>query len=336
MEVGVVGINHKSCPLYLREILTRACDEIFGSNRALICPYVFLSTCNRVEIYFTGQEIASCHVKILSLLRKRVLLPFEHVLYSYFESDVFLHLVRVTSGLDSAIIGESDIQRQVKLAYEKACKDSEGKIGSSLHYLFQKSLRMAKEVRSLYSYSKERESLEEKVFSHIKTFLQEIPSRKLLLIGNSEMNRKLIVVLATKMFKKIVLYSRRGVDEELLRKHPIVQMEGETVLKDWQEYDVVISATKYPGYILHHVPRKSGHKMLIFDLSIPRSIDPLLAQDPRTTLLNSEDVAALLEHKRGVQKKELGTCEEALKRCVERYFALYRAKQFNQLTARSI
>lgn len=333
MEVGVIGINSKSCPLYLREILTSAYDEIFGQSASATFgfSYVLLSTCNRAEIYFTGGEIASLHVKILSLLRQRVFIPFEHLLYSYFESDVFLHLVRVTCGLDSAIVGECDIQRQVKLAYERACRGSPGNVASSLHYLFQKSLRIAKQIRSLYDYSTGRESLEDKVFSHIKTFLQDIPSRKVLMIGNSEMNRKFLVVLASKEFKILALYSRRGEDRELLERYPMLQMGGEGLLRSWQDYDVIISATKHPGYVLRHTPRQQGHKMLIFDLSIPRSIDPLLSHDPRTTVLNSEDVAELVDQKKGAQKKELGACEVAIQECVGRYFALYRAKALTKM-----
>jgi len=325
MEVGVIGINHKSCPLYLREILTRAFEEVFGPPLPGF-SYVLLSTCNRVEIYFTGRDMALLHVKILALLRQRIQLSFEHVLYSYFESDVFLHLVKVTCGLDSAIIGECDIQRQVKLAYEKACEEKQEKLSASLHYLFQKSLRIAKHIRSFYDYAHARESLEEKVFSQIKTFLQEISSRRVLLIGNSMMNRKLLVVLATKGFKKIALYSRRGADQQLLIRYPMLRMGQEELLESWQEYDVIVSATKHPSYVLKNTPRTRGHKMLMFDLSIPRSIDPLLSQDPRTTVLNTEDIAALLEQKKGLQKKELSSCEEEVKRAVGRYYALYQAK----------
>jgi len=327
MEVGVIGINNKSCPLYLREILTRAFEKIFSQGREF--PYILLSTCNRVEIYFAGVEIPSLHVKILALLRLHVHQSFEHVLYSYFESDVFLHLVRVTCGLDSAIIGESDIQRQVKRAYELTRQRVS--LPSELHYLFQKSLQVAKQIRSLYDYAGGGDSLENKVFSQITTYLQPITSKKVLFVGNSEMNRKVLALLARKKFQHLALCSRRGVDAEMMEQYPSLQMGGEEMLSTWQEYDVIISATKYPGYVLKSVPRKSAHKMLIFDLSMPRSIDPLFAQDPRTTVLNSEDMALLIEQKRGAYKRDLYACEEAVQRYVMQQFARYEVKRRHKI-----
>lgn len=326
MELCVVGINNKSCPLHLRELLTRAFEEVFGNKGKHLYSfsYVLLSTCNRVEIYFTDHEIASVHVKILAILRKKMTIPFEHVLYFYFESDVFLHLVRVTCGLDSAIIGECDIQRQVKLAYEQAGKQRQ--LSSYLHYLFQKSLRVGKQIRSLYTYSKGGVNFEELVFAQIKMFLQELSSHKLLFIGNSEMNRKFLPLFSSKPFKKLSMYSRRGLDRELLVKYPSLNMGGKEIFDSWQEYDVVISATKDSDYVLKNIERKTRHNMLLVDLSIPRSIDPELAKNPKTMLLNIEDIAFLFEEKRCIYKTELMSCEKAVHDCVSRYFVLYRQK----------
>jgi glutamyl-tRNA reductase len=326
MELCVIGINNKSCPLYLREILTRAFEEVFGNKdkKRHSFSYILLSTCNRVEIYFTDYEIASVHVKILSSLRKKILFAFEHVLYSYFGSDVFLHLMRVTCGLDSAILGESDIQRQVKTAYEEA--SAQRGLSSYLHYLFQKSLKVGKYMRSSYDYSKGSFNFEAVVFSQIKAFLQDIPSRRVLFIGNSEMNRKFLPLFFVKSFKQIALYSRRGKDLALLKRYPALHMEAQHLLDLWQEYDVIISATKGHAYTLKQEMRRTDHKMLILDLSIPRSVDPQLAKDPKTTLLNIEDIASLFEEKRSLYKSELMEYEGTLQRCVERYTALYQQK----------
>ena len=120
MRIGVLGINHKSSELPVREMLARACLCKFAKQaeiaQELYC--VVLSTCNRTEIYFSADDLAVAHTLILSCLREEVPEPFEHKLYTYFGFDCFLHLAMVTSGLDSVILGESEIQRQVKIAYE--------------------------------------------------------------------------------------------------------------------------------------------------------------------------------------------------------------------------
>ena len=104
-----------------------------------------LSTCHRTEIYFSALNLAEAHSEILQVLRREIALAFEHELYSYFGFDCFLHLGYVVSGLDSVIIAESEIQRQVKVAYEEV--QWYYPLPSCLHFLFQKSLKIGKEKR---------------------------------------------------------------------------------------------------------------------------------------------------------------------------------------------
>lgn len=330
MEIGVLGVNHKSCPLYLREALTKAFEKLFiESGEYSAFSYVLLSTCNRVEIYFAGQAIAHIHGVILSLLRKKMHLVFEHVLYSYFGEDVFLHLVKVSCGLDSALVGESDIQRQVKLAYEKT--RVQYKLSSLLHYLFQKSLRISKHVRSFYDYAKRANQLEEIILLQLKTLLGDLSSKRVLFIGNSQMNRKILALFMTQFFQEIVLYSRRGEDLHLLQKYPSLKMSLEDGLQNWQEYDVVISATKHEGYVLKKSDRTRQEKIFLFDLSIPRSLDPALIKTPGVMLLNIENLVALFEEKKKFYRQELDACEKSIKQSVEAYTRRYLEKQMKKM-----
>ena len=313
MEIGVLGVNHKSCPLYLREALTRSFEKVFGEEKgSLVFSYVLLSTCNRVEIYFSGQDIAHIHGVFLSLLRKKMQLVFEHVLYSYFSDDAFLHLVKVCSGLDSALVGECDIQRQVKLSYEKTRQQYQ--LSSLLHYLFQKSLRISKHVRSFYNYAKKGNHLEEILLLQMKALLGELSSNRVLFIGNSQMNRKILALFMTQSFQQITLYSRRGEDLELLKRYPLLKMRSASYLKHWQEYDVVISATKQEGYILTKGSRTIDKKILMFDLSIPRSLDPALSKTSGVILLNIEDLMSFFEAKKRFYREELKSCEKEIAR----------------------
>ena len=329
MEIGVLGVNHKSCPLYLREALTKAFEKVFGQREIYSgFSYVLLSTCNRVEIYFAGQEIAHIHGVILSFLRKKMQLVFEHVLYSYFGEDVFLHLVKVSSGLDSALVGESDVQRQVKLAYEKTRIQSS--LSSLLHYLFQKSLHISKHVRSFYNYAKRGSQLEDILLLQIKTLLKDLSSKKVLFIGNSQMNRKILALVITQPFGEVMLYSRRGVDVNLLKRYPSLKMHSDRCLQNWQGYDVVISATKQDGYILTKSHRTTDEKVLMFDLSIPRSLDPALAKTSGVILLNIEDLVSLFKEKKRCYQQELQACEKAIENSVEACTRRYREKQIKK------
>src|SRR3984957_2397898 len=148
MRVGVIGINAKSSELSLREHLAKATVKLFGAEAldALQFGFLFLSTCHRTEIYFSSLDLAATHSVILQLLRQEIDLPFEHNLYSYFGDECFTHLAKVVAGLDSVILGEGEIQRQVKRAYETA--QVYRKLPAPLHFLFQKSFKIAKELRS--------------------------------------------------------------------------------------------------------------------------------------------------------------------------------------------
>src|SRR5262245_52879886 len=103
MRFGVVGINHKLADLKLREKLAKACQNRFlSSSFHGDHHFVLLSTCNRTEFYFSSDDLAETHSYLLRILRQDVEDDFDQKLYTYFGTDCFLHLTRVTSGLDSA------------------------------------------------------------------------------------------------------------------------------------------------------------------------------------------------------------------------------------------
>src|SRR5207244_4328762 len=127
-----------------REAIARAAQSLSGEKGIFFQhPIVVLSTCNRTEIYFSAENLAEAHSDLLAHFRKQIEEPFEHRLYSYFGIDCFAHLCRVASGLDSAILAETEIQRQVKVAY------AAGRVlPSCLHYIFQKALKVSKGMRN--------------------------------------------------------------------------------------------------------------------------------------------------------------------------------------------
>lgn len=113
MRIGVIGINSKLASLQLRERLAKACQKHFALQNCLHGPHriVQLSTCNRTELYFYSHDLAEAHTYILNVLRQEIQDEFDQKLYSYFGCDCFQHLCRVATGLDSAIIGETEIQK---------------------------------------------------------------------------------------------------------------------------------------------------------------------------------------------------------------------------------
>ncbi len=256
LSVGVLGINFKTADLILREAIARSAQSLRG-ERALFFrhPIVLLSTCNRTEIYFSADHLGEAHSDLLAHLRTQMDEPFEHRLYSYFGIDCFAHLCRVAAGLDSAILGETEIQRQVKVAY------ANGRfLPSSLHYVFQKALKVSKLVRREFEWGAS-------TLYGVLWQMAEWKSRRILLVGYSEINRGLISFLTHKGIQEFSLCTRDPT---------LVQLKGidvcdRGVLKQWQEYDVIVCASKADGYLISG--RGNGNS-IIFDLSVPRNVDP--------------------------------------------------------------
>ncbi|MGH2613273.1 MAG: hypothetical protein ACRDFB_09555 [Rhabdochlamydiaceae bacterium] len=315
MQVGVLGINHKSAQLKLREQVAQVCCACQEPDK------VVLSTCNRIEVYFSGENLAETQCQVFVELKKRLNHSSEHAFYSYFGTECFYHLACVIAGIDSKLLAESDIQRQVKVSYEMA--RFRGHLSPALHYLFQKSLKLAKDARSKFALFQSTIHLEGMVYQIVDSILEENPS--LLLIGNSEMNRKIIHYFYRRKKGRMTLVSR-----DLQTAHPFALDYGLT-LKSREEllqahlYDGIISATMAEDYLLTSlVPYRQTR--LILDLSVPRSVHPDLGSDPSLTLLNMEQMGELFAHAHTVRHAEVEQVKKFLETSVHAYAERYQKK----------
>jgi len=330
MRIGVLGINHKSADLKTREEVAAACQRLFPSWNA-----VLLSTCNRTEIYFSHPDLASFHGEILRTLQQEISSSFEHTLYSYFGRDCFFHLACVTAGLDSAVIAESDIQRQVKQAYAQAA--GVHKLSSPLHFLFQKSLKIGKWVRSHAPIFKRAVSLEQIIFQLVENLYSDrqipgfadrsvfTPSFSVLFVGNSAVNRKIIRLFIRRGIRKINLATRTPrVAESFALDHGI-SLGDVSLLKEWEKFDVVISGTNHGDYVIKNT-KNTPHTRLILDLCVPRSIDPDIHRHTSITLLNIEQLGHLSSDTRQNQWQEVLKTKEEIVRVVGRTISTFEKK----------
>ncbi len=320
MKIGVIGISTKSSELPLRELLAKACPRCLGgdSESASLYNVVLLSTCHRTEIYFSADDLAATQTELLNTLRKEISQPFEHQIYSYFGIDSFIHLALVTAGMDSLILGETEIQRQVKMAYETACLYRS--LPSCIHFLFQKSLKIAKEARTRFSSLTRRPTLEGMIYD-LSLNLGKKPS--LFFIGNSEINRKILSFFKSKGVDDIVLCTRAPHSAKGLN----VQVVDWSALETWKNYEVVISGTNHHEYLLSPVPHDQGVTSWIFDLSMPRSVDPRCSRHPRMTLLNMEELGRLVEKQENGHSLEATLSREAICGAAMRQHHLFHLKQ---------
>ncbi len=324
MRVGLIGINHKIADLRVREALAKACQRRFSPERALHIniSFVLLSTCNRTEIYFCSEDLAETHSYILGILKQEISFPFEHLLYSYFQLECFLHLAKVTTGLDSAILIETEIQGQVRTAYEHACHYNS--LSKELHFLFQKSLKVGKDVRSLLPFERGMPGLEDALFQIGSGIFSDFLNAHILFVGASLINLKILKFFQQKKVGNLSLCNRTPIQPE-----GILHNLNWHDLKNWPQFEMIIFATKSPSYLIKpedlQVPLSK--KCLLIDLSVPRNVDPRLAKMQEIVLLNIDQINSHLKVRKQKLTHLLSAADEKITQEVELQLQLFHERE---------
>ena len=334
LQLGLLGVNHKSARIELREQLARAFEHCFHHQRIgkQYGQFVLLSTCNRTEVYFSSEDLAATHSHFLQVLRNEVGGEFEHVLYSYFNADAFYHLARVTAGLDSAVLGETEIQGQVKNAYQGV--SGQHPLTKEIHFVFQKSLKVGKQVRYQLLEKKGMPDLQGAVYKMAEMILGDLSTRSVLFIGASEINLKLLSFLRAKKIPDITLCNRTLERAQEVARQESVRCLDWSQLSQWTEYDCVVVGTKASNHLLqtgHLEGAKQLGKRLLIDFSHPRNIDPQLGQHPKTLLFNIDQIGHAVDSARAEHALLLKKAEEALVASIDRQIHLFDRREQNRL-----
>ena len=282
MNLNIIGLNHKTAPLGLREKLVFHADQIshalldLKSNK--VSQVAILSTCNRTEIYFNGpkkqivcQWLADYHHIKLSQLKKH--------LYHYSNKDALTHAYQVASGLDSMFLGETQILGQMKQAAK--ISDYAGTQGKFLSQFFQTVFEAAKEIRSKTNIGASSTTIASTIISLTKKIFGDLYQTKIIFVGAGEMTELIAKYFNKHQPEKITIANR-----SIFRGKKLANKIGaETCLigeiKDQlHEYDIVISATgsQLPiiglGMIERAIKKRKHKPMLLIDLAVPRDIEP--------------------------------------------------------------
>jgi glutamyl-tRNA reductase len=254
MKVAMIGLHKRFCDeLFFEKVYGLTLNQEFKKQ-----DLVTLITCNRIEIYIASPNLAERHSEIIEKIRQPFEENIEKRFYTFMGFDVLKHLSQVASGLDSLIYGESDIQNQVKKAYEAMGRH----LNADGHFLFQKALHISKKVRHEFDI-KPLKSLEDQVCAQIQENLID-SSKRFCFIGNSELNRKIYkkLQLSQNMHVTLVTESPSLEDECFSFAQKISYQE----LKAQKAFDFVIGASHQRML----VEPPLNHQSLIIDLSRPK------------------------------------------------------------------
>lgn len=337
MRVGVIGLNHKLASLNLRELLAKACQRRFVAGLSMHGDHtcVLLTTCNRTEVYFASDDLAATHSYLLQILRHEVEDDFDQKVYSYFGHDCFLHLSRVTAGLDSAIVAETEIQGQVKAAYESAIAYLT--LPSELHYLFQKALKIGKKVRAELPMGRGMPDLEHAILNTGMHLFQPNEA-KILFVGASDVNQKILGFLKSKNLHNITICNRTLDRAKAIAESHSVSVLEWSRLDQWHDYNWIIFGTKSQDYLITKadLPSNCIGQKLVIDLCVPRNVEPKLARDPRITLLNIDQINRILRVRKQRMTHVLTHAEHCVVSSSKQHVELFQEKQKHRLRLQAV
>lgn len=330
MNIGVLGVNHKSSELEQRECFAKAAQSLVESTS--LDSLVLLSTCNRTEIYFSSEDLVQTYCQLLLDLKTVAGSDLSQLFYCYFDRRCFTHLAQVITGIDSVIFGEAEIQRQVKKAYEVAQESR--CLASSLHFLFQKSMKIGKEIRTKFALPKGVISLEGTLWELSRCFFSTHKPLSVLFFGYSEINRKIIPFFKKKGVEELYLSTRQRKSAEEVEDKLKVKLLPWEQRDRWVDFDVVISSSSAREYLLTQEQMSQEETLqnrIIFDLSLPRSVDPQIGKHPKITLFNIEEIGSFIEQKQKGFWQERQQIERSIEAAVAWQLECYGKKKDKNL-----
>ncbi len=336
MPLVVIGLSHHTSPVTVRERFAFAEARIPAALQLLresgiVSEAVILSTCNRVEIYAaTGLQPLKAFVELEGFLIKCADYrdPMTDEIYTLTEPHSMHHLFKVACGLDSMVLGETEILGQLKKAYELSLQHNH--TSSILNKAFQKAFNVAKHIRTETAIQRGSVSVGSVAVELAEKIFSAVDNRQVMVIGAGDTSEKTARALLSRGARSIIV-SNRSHERALALA---AEMGGRAVQFDewageFAKIDIVISSTAAPHYILDRakleplMKLRKNRPLLLIDIAVPRDIEPEVNLLENVYLYNIDDLQAIAEDYLRQRKEEIARCEAII---VEKARALLEAR----------
>ncbi len=313
MRLKVLGLNHKTAPIEIREkfsigkeALRRGLenlDSYDGLNEAVI-----LTTCNRSEIYAVTEDDceASLHQFLNDLIGGSI---DEKFLYEHDDAACTEHLFKVAAGLDSLVLGEGQILSQVKEAYTTA--KSADATSTILNTLFNRAIAAGKRVRTETKIAYNSVSVSSAAVELANKKLGGLEGRSALIFGAGKMAQLTAQHLLSHGLKKIFVANHHlSRAEEMANKIGGVAVAWEEALTSAAHVDIIITSTGAPHYVIKTwqtqqlMTRREGRGIFFIDIAVPRDVDPEVGKIKGVTLYNIDDLESVVEKNLQARQRE--------------------------------
>lgn len=351
MTIVVVGLNYRTAPVEIREKLTlsglalqQALHDLSGhyndnGNGSAHAPEideaVILSTCNRLEIYACAQqaEAGITHIEhFLANSQNIPLLELKQHLQRCVGDEAILHLMRVASGLDSMILGESQILGQVTQAFEDARKA--GMTGPILSHLFSQAIHTGKRARSETPISRNTTSVSHAGALLLMEKLQDLPGARMLVIGAGEM-----AVLAAQAVKRYGIDDIAFINRTYSRAETLAREFGGQPLS-WGQLeealvwaDAIICATGAPHTVIYRhelqqvIEQRSGRSLVIMDIAVPRDVEDSVRELPGVQCYDIDDLQSVVDSNIELRQAAIPDVESIIEQEMQRFIEWYHSRQ---------
>jgi len=314
-SIVLLGVNHKSTPLEIREklALSEGYKEPLAALGTLQClnEYFLVSTCNRVEVLFTCNDLASAKKQVLACLFGYTLSDnaIEKYVYQYVNESAVKHLFKVASSLDSMIVGETQILGQLKEAFRFSSDQKTS--GFILNRLLHKSFSVAKRVRSETKIGANAVSISYAAVELARKIFGQLNDKKVLLVGAGEMAELAAEHLVAQGVKEVVVANRtleRAV--QLARRFHGRAVSLAELIEQLIHVDIIISSTGATDIILTKeevkpvMPGRRNKPLFFIDIAVPRDLDPKINELDNIYLYDIDDLHNVVEMNKTERDKE--------------------------------
>ena len=326
MALIVVGASHRTAPLEVREKFAYPASEVApvlarvraaGAREAAL-----LSTCNRTELYLIDSESDPLPA-LWDELSERLGSDARRFCYVRRDREAAAHLFRVASGLDSMILGEAQIQGQVRDAWEASRSQS----GAAINRLFQSALAVASRVRTETAVGRGAASVSSAAVQLAKQIFGSLRGRRAMVLGAGEMAELALQCLMSEGVRAAIVANRTFERAaELAARHGATARHYDECWAELSEVDVIISSTAapHPMVRVEHIAPSLGARgdrpLCILDIALPRDVDPMVRKLGNVFLYDLDDLRAVVAATLDRRQDELPSAEAVLAEEVDRYW----------------
>jgi glutamyl-tRNA reductase len=330
MNIQLLGLNHKSAPIEIREKIAFSDSKLDVALKDLkgykgIEEVLILSTCNRTEIYVASNDCLRGESCLWDFICRSMELP-EEAIRKYFyllnNKKAIKHLFQVASSLDSMIIGETQIFGQVKDAYFKAREANS--LGRTLDSIFEEAIRVGKKVRTQTQIGKGAISTSTAAIELARKIFETLEDKKVLIVGAGKIGELTVKNLSSRGIKTVIVANRTLVKaQELAQRFCGEAINFESILDYMRLSDIIISSTSAPHFVITaqdvaKVMRSRNNAPLFFiDLGLPRNIDPATNGLENVYLYNIDDLSQVCSANINQRRNEAQKAQQIVDSCVE-------------------